>query len=52
MVDLQALSQGQSVTGDLRVSVVTSSMWGIIGAIILAIAILILVGAVARYGRR
>jgi uncharacterized membrane protein len=52
MVDLQAVSQGQSVTGDLRVSVVTSSMWGIIGAIILAIAILILVGAVARYGRR
>lgn len=52
MVDLQATSQGQSVTGDLRVSVMTSSMWGIIGAIILAIAVLILVGAVARYGRR
>lgn len=52
MVNLQATSQGQSVNGDLRVSVVTSSMWGIIGAIILAIAVLILVGAVARYGRR
>lgn len=52
MVDAQATSQGQSVTGDIRVSVVTSSLWGIIGAIILAIAVLILVGAVARYGRR
>ncbi|HEU0230891.1 MAG TPA: NEW3 domain-containing protein [Burkholderiaceae bacterium] len=52
MVDLQATSQGQSVDGNLRVSVVTSSMWGIIGAIIVAIAVLILVGAVARYGRR
>ena len=52
MVDLQATSQGQSVTGKFRVSVVTSSLWGIVGAIILAIAILILVGAVARYGRR
>jgi uncharacterized membrane protein len=52
MVDLQATSQGQSVSADLRVSVVTSSMWGIIGAIIIAIAVLILVGAVARYGRR
>lgn len=52
MVDLQATSQGQSVGGNLRVSVITSSMWGIIGAIIVAIAVLILVGAVARYGRR
>lgn len=52
MVGLQATSQGQSANGDLRVSVTTSSLWGIIGALLIAIAILILVGAVARYGRR
>jgi uncharacterized membrane protein len=52
MVNLQSASQGQSANGDLRVSVTTSSLWGIIGAVLIAIAILILVGAVARYGRR
>lgn len=52
MVNLQSASQGQSASGDLRVSVTTSSLWGIIGAVLIAIAILILVGAVARYGRR
>jgi len=52
MVRLQATSQGQSVNENLRVSVTTSSMWGITGALILAIAVLIMVGAVARYGRR
>lgn len=51
-VSLSALSQGQSVSSDFRISVVTSTLWGIIGAIIIAIAVLILVGAVARYGRR
>jgi uncharacterized membrane protein len=52
MVNLQGASQGQSASGDLRVSVTTSSLWGIVGAVLIAIAILILVGAVARYGRR
>jgi uncharacterized membrane protein len=32
--------------------VATSTMWGIAGAGIIAIALLILVGAVARFGRR
>ncbi|MFA7436839.1 NEW3 domain-containing protein [Castellaniella sp.] len=52
MVKLHAISEGQSANGDLRVSVTTSSLWGISGAILIAIALLILIGAVARYGRR
>lgn len=52
MVSLHARSQGQSADGDLRVSVTTSSLWGVSGAILIAIALLILIGAVARYGRR
>ncbi|MER1966398.1 NEW3 domain-containing protein [Castellaniella sp. GW247-6E4] len=52
MVKLSARSQGQSAHGDLRVSVTTSSLWGVSGAILIAIALLVLIGAVARYGRR
>lgn len=52
MVKVSARSQGQSAQGDLRVSVTTSSLWGVSGAILIAIALLILIGAVARYGRR
>lgn len=52
MVKLHARSGGQSANGDLRVSVTTSSLWGITGAILIAIALLVLIGAVTRYGRR
>lgn len=41
-----------SSSADIRVTVSTSTMWGIIGVIIVAIALLIAVGAVARFGRR
>jgi uncharacterized membrane protein len=43
---------GESVSSQFRIAVATSTMWGIIGAIIIAIALLIMVGAVARFGRR
>ncbi|WP_345798400.1 NEW3 domain-containing protein [Castellaniella sp. MT123] len=52
MVKLHARSEGQSADGDLRVSVTTSGLWGVSGAILIAVALLILIGAVARYGRR
>jgi uncharacterized membrane protein len=39
-------------SADIRVTVSTSTMWGIIGVAIVAIALLIAVGAVARFGRR
>jgi uncharacterized membrane protein len=45
-------SRGETASTQFRVAVGTSTMWGIIGAGIIAIALLILVGAVARFGRR
>ncbi|MEX2035940.1 MAG: NEW3 domain-containing protein, partial [Xanthobacteraceae bacterium] len=47
-----ASSRGESESQQFRVSVATSTMWGIAGAGIIAIALLIMVGAVARFGRR
>ncbi|MEI2417783.1 NEW3 domain-containing protein [Orrella sp. JC864] len=52
MASISARSQGHSASGDFRITVVTSSTWGIIGVAVIAIAVLILVGAVARFGRR
>ena len=45
-------SRGESASTQFRVAVGTSTMWGIAGAGIIAIALLIMVGAVARFGRR
>jgi len=52
MASLSASAGGQSASGDFRITVSTSSLWGIVGVAILAVAVLILVGAVARFGRR
>jgi uncharacterized membrane protein len=52
MANLRASAQGEQATGDFRITVSTSTLWGIIGAGILGIALLIMVGAVARFGRR
>ena len=47
-----AASRGETASTQFRVAVTTSTMWGIVGAGIIAIALLIMVGAVARFGRR
>jgi uncharacterized membrane protein len=52
MASLRASAQGEQASGDFRVTVSTSTLWGIVGAGILGVALLILVGAVARFGRR
>ncbi len=52
MASLRASSRGETASSDFRVSVATSTMWGIVGAGIIAFALLIMVGAVARFGRR
>jgi uncharacterized membrane protein len=49
---MRAASRGDNASSDFRIAVTTSTMWGIVGAGIIAIALLILVGAVARFGRR
>ena len=45
-------SRGETASTQFRIAVATSTMWGIAGAGIIAIALLIMVGAVARFGRR
>jgi len=52
MANLRAAAQGEQASGDFRVTVSTSTLWGVAGAGILGAALLILVGAVARFGRR
>lgn len=49
---LNVASRGESASQQFRVAVSTSTMWGIVGAGIIGIALLIMVGAVARFGRR
>ncbi|HET9716736.1 MAG TPA: NEW3 domain-containing protein [Pseudolabrys sp.] len=49
---LTASSRGQTGTANFRVTVTTSTMWGVAGVGIIGAALLIMVGAVARYGRR
>ena len=53
MTTIRASSAGgDSTSADFRIGVTTSTLWGAFGIGIIAIALLILVGAVARFGRR
>jgi uncharacterized membrane protein len=52
MTTLNANGKSLSSSADLRVTVSTSTLWGIIGIAIVAIALLAVLGAVARFGRR
>ena len=49
---LRANARGESSSPTFRVTVATSTQWGIIGVGIIGAALLVLVGAVARFGRR
>ena len=49
---LTAASRGETGDANFRVTVTTSTMWGIAGVGIIGAALLIMVGAVARFGRR
>ena len=52
MATLRASSRGETASTQFRVTVTTSTLWGITGAGIIGVALLLLVGAVARFGRR
>ena len=52
MATLRANARGESASATLRVMVATSTQWGIIGVGIIGVALLVLVGAVLRFGRR
>jgi uncharacterized membrane protein len=49
---LRANWRGDSAQASFRVGVATSTIWGIYGVGLIGIALLVLVGAVARFGRR
>jgi uncharacterized membrane protein len=49
---LRTSARGDSASAEFRITVSTSTVWGVAGAGLIAAALLVMVGAVARYGRR
>ena len=52
MVTVRALGDGISEHADFRVTVTTSTLWGIVGLCIIGAALVVFALAVSRYGRR
>jgi len=52
MTTLRAASRGETAATQFRVTVTTSTLWGIVAVGIVGAALLIMVGAVMRFGRR
>ncbi|HVZ15246.1 MAG TPA: NEW3 domain-containing protein [Bauldia sp.] len=52
MVGVNGNADGNASTANFRVTVETSTMWGIWGLAIIAAAVIVLAAAVTRYGRR
>ncbi len=49
---IRATSRGENASGQFRVTVGTSTVWGMAGAGVIGVALLLMLGAVARFGRR
>lgn len=49
---VRASARGESASQTFRISVATSTMWGIVGIGIIGAALLVMMGAVAWFGRR
>lgn len=52
VASFRAAARGESSAADFRITVTTSTLWGLVGIGIIAVALLVLLGAVARFGRR
>jgi uncharacterized membrane protein len=52
MISVRASGDGVSESVNYRVTVTTSTMWGVVGLGVIAAALLVLFGAVGRFGRR
>ena len=52
MATLRASTGGETASTQFRVTVTTSTLWGITGVAIIGAALLLMVGAIARFGRR
>lgn len=49
---VRATSRGETASSQFRVTVSTSTVWGMAGAGVIGVALLLMLGAVARFGRR
>jgi uncharacterized membrane protein len=49
---IRAASRGETASSQFRITVTTSTAWGMMGAGVIGMALLLMVGAIARYGRR
>jgi uncharacterized membrane protein len=52
MVTLSASGDGARKSSDFRITVETSTVWGIVGLLVIAAAVVVLSLAVMRFGRR
>jgi uncharacterized membrane protein len=52
MATIRAAARGETASTQFRVTVGTSTTWGMVGVGVIGAALLIMVGAVARFGRR
>jgi uncharacterized membrane protein len=52
MTNIKASAGGDSSAVDYRIAVTTSPIWGLVAGGIIAIALLVLLGAMVRFGRR
>ncbi|MBR0751523.1 hypothetical protein JQ604_04950 [Bradyrhizobium jicamae] len=51
-VSMRAASRGENASSQFRITVNTSTVWGMAGAGVIGVALLLMLGAVARFGRR
>ena len=52
MLTLRAETGGANKASDFRITVRTSTLWGVVGVLVIAAALVVLVAAMLRYGRR
>ncbi len=53
MITITAIpKEGSSASADFRITVLTSTLWGVVGIGIIAVAVLVVAVAVMRFGRR
>ena len=52
MATIRAAARGETASTQFRVTVGTSTTWGMVGVGVIGAALLLMVGAVARFGRR
>jgi uncharacterized membrane protein len=52
MVTINARAEGASDSAEFRITILTSTLWGVVGVALIAVALGVVVLAVARFGRR